>query len=151
MGLGAIAGTLTLVESRGHRQLPGTIMQPHFVAIATLLVYAASPNYWLSLALVPVLGMSIFRTNAATNTMIQLRVPENCRGRIMGLCWSTLVGMLSVTSLIAGALAARIGPCWTVAAGGVEALVAGVFNWRNLKSMKNCLEAPAGGAGVGLS
>jgi MFS family permease len=150
MGLGAIAGTLTLAGSRGHRHLPGAIMQALFVASATLFVFAASPNYWLSLAMMPLLGMSVFRTNAATNTMIQLRVPENYRGRIMGLYSSMVVGMLPVASLAAGALAASIGPRWTVAVGGVLALAAGVHARRTLQTMKNWLEAPNAGADVGL-
>jgi len=111
-----------------------------------LFVFAASPNYWLSLAVMPLLGMSIFRMNSATNTMIQMRVPENYRGRIMGLYSSMVVGMLPVASLIAGALAAHIGPRWTVAAGGVLALFAAAHARRNLQSMKNWLEAPAVGA-----
>jgi MFS family permease len=151
MGLGAVAGTLTLAGSQGHAKLPGAIMQALFVASATLFAFAASPSYWLSLALMPLLGMSIFRTSAATNTMIQLRVPENYRGRIMGLYSSMVVGMLPVASLIAGALAAHIGPRWTVAAGGVLALAAAVHAHRNLGSMRNWLEAPNAGADVGLS
>lgn len=151
MGIGAIAGTLTLAGSRGNRQLPGAIMQALFVASATLFVFAASPNYWLSLAMMPLLGMSVFRTNAATNTMIQLRVPENFRGRIMGLYSSMVVGMLPVASLIAGALAAHIGPRWTVAAGGVLALFAGFHARRNLGSMRNWLEVPNAGSDVGIS
>jgi MFS family permease len=151
MGLGAVAGTLTLAGSRGHAQLPGAIMQALFVASATLFVFAASPSYWLSLAMMPLLGMSIFRTSAATNTMIQLRVPENYRGRIMGLYSSMVVGMLPVASLIAGALAAHIGPRWTIAVGGVLALSAAVHARRNLESMKNWLGVPTDGAHVGLS
>ena len=126
-------------------------MQALFVAGATLFVFAASPNYWLSLAMMPLLGMSIFRTNAATNTMIQLRVPENYRGRIMGLYSSMVVGMLPVASLIAGALAAHIGPRWTVAAGGVLALFAGVLARRNQPIMKDWLEAPNAKAVLGIS
>ena len=150
-GLGAVAGTLTLAGTRGHRQLPGAIMQALFFASATLFVYAASPSYWLSLAMMPLLGMSIFRTSAATNTMIQLRVPENYRGRIMGLYSSMVVGMLPVASLIAGALATHIGPRWTVAAGGVLALYAAVHARRNQASMKNWLEMPPAGVGVRIS
>jgi MFS family permease len=151
MGLGAIAGTLTLASSRGFRRLPGVVMQALFVASATLIVFAASPNYWLSLGMMTLLGMSIFRTNTATNTMIQLRVPENYRGRIMGLYSSMVVGMLPVASLISGALAAHIGPRWTVALGGVLALFAGVHARRNQQVLKNWLEAPNAGADVGLS
>jgi MFS family permease len=126
-------------------------MQALFFASATLFVYAASPSYWLSLAMMPLLGMSIFRTSAATNTMIQLRVPENYRGRIMGLYSSMVVGMLPVASLIAGALATHIGPRWTVAAGGVLALYAAVHARRNQASMKNWLEMPPAGVGVRIS
>jgi predicted MFS family arabinose efflux permease len=151
MGLGAIAGTLTLASSRGHRHLPGVVMQALFVASATLIVFAASPNYWLSLAMMTLLGMSVFRTNTATNTMIQLRVPESYRGRIMGLYGSMVVGMLPVASLISGALAAHIGPRWTVALGGALALLAGVLARRNQRALKNWLEAPNAGADVGLS
>ena len=151
MGLGAIAGTLTLAGSRGHRQLPGAITQALFVASATLVVFAASPSYWLSLALMPLLGMSVFRTNAATNTMIQLRVPENYRGRIMGLYSSMVVGMLPVASLISGALAAQIGPRWTIALGGALALSAAVYARGTQETMSNWLDAAHASANVGIS
>ncbi len=149
MGLGAIAGTLTLAGSRG-RQLPGAITQALFVASATLVVFAASPSYWLSLALMPLLGMSVFRTNAATNTMIQLRVPENYRGRIMGLYSSMVVGMLPVASLISGALASQIGPRWTVALGGALALSAAVYARKKQETMRNWLDAAPAGASAGI-
>ncbi len=149
MGLGAIAGTLTLAGSRG-RQLPGAITQALFVASATLVVFAASPSYWLSLALMPLLGMSVFRTNAATNTMIQLRVPENYRGRIMGLYSSMVVGMLPVASLVSGALAAQIGPRWTVAFGGALALSAAVYARRKQETMRNWLDAAPASANAGI-
>ncbi len=150
MGLGAIAGTLTLAGSRGHRQLPGAITQALFVASATLVVFAASPSYWLSLALMPLLGMSVFLTNAATNTMIQLRVPENYRGRIMGLYSSMVVGMLPVASLMSGALASQIGPRWTVALGGVLALSVAVYARRKQETMRNWLDAAPAGANAGI-
>jgi MFS family permease len=148
MGLGAIAGTLTLASSRGFRQLPGVVMQALFVTAATLIVFAASPSYWLSVAMMTLLGMGIFRTNTATNTMIQLRVPESYRGRIMGLYSSTVVGMLPVASLISGALAAQIGPRWTVALGGMLALIAGIHAHRSQNALSNWLNAPTAGAGL---
>lgn len=151
MGLGAIAGTLTLAGSRGHRQLPGAIMQALFVAGATLLVFAASPNYWLSLAMMPLLGMSIFRANAATNTMIQIRVPDNFRGRIMGLYSSMVVGMLPVASLVSGALAAQIGPRWTVALGGLLALGAAIYARRKQATMQTWLDTPSTNTDSGIS
>lgn len=151
MGLGAIAGTLTLAGSRGHRELPGAIVQALFVASATLLVFAASPSYWLSLALMPLLGMSVFRANAATNTMIQLRVPESYRGRIMGLYSSMVVGMLPVASLVSGAMAAQIGPRWTVALGGGLALCAAVYARGRQETMENWLGPMRASASVGIS
>jgi predicted MFS family arabinose efflux permease len=117
LGAGAIAGTLTLAGSRESRRLPRAVMEALFLGSAALLVYAFSPSFWLTLAVMPLLGMSAFRANAAGNTMIQIRVPEHYRGRIMGLYSTMVIGMMPVGSLISGALATHIGPRPTVALG----------------------------------
>jgi predicted MFS family arabinose efflux permease len=140
LGLGAIAGTLTLASSRGGTLLPHAVMQALCVAGAALLIFAASPSYWLCLAVMPVLGMCIFRSNAATNTMLQMRVPEGFRGRIMGLYSATVIGMLPIGSLLAGALAAHIGPRWTVACGSLLALAGALYAARHRHRMRSWLE-----------
>jgi MFS family permease len=83
--------------------------------------------------------------------MIQMRVPENYRGRIMGLYSSMVVGMLPVASLISGALATHIGPRWTVALGGGLAFAAAAAARRHLALLTNWLRPVSEPAPGGLS
>ena len=151
MGLGAIAGTLNLASNRGAGGLPRAVVFAQALAGAALLVFAGSPSYWLSLALMPLIGMSIFRTNAATNTMIQMRIPEAYRGRIMGIYSSMVIGMIPVGSLVAGGLASQIGPRWTVALGGVLACTAALYGRQRVETLRNWLSNTPAGVPVGLS
>src|SRR5207253_3638997 len=58
----------------------------------------------------------------ATNTLLQVMVPDRLRGRVMSLYSMMFIGMGPIGALLGGAVAARIGAPWTVAIGGVTCL-----------------------------
>jgi MFS-type transporter involved in bile tolerance (Atg22 family) len=89
-----------------------------------LLVFAASRWFELAMAAMLVVGFSVFRQLAASNTMIQGRIDDEYRGRIMALYSMMAVGTLPVGHLLAGVAAKLAGARWTVAAGGAVCLAA---------------------------
>ena len=97
---------------------------------ATYLAFAFSPSFYLSLAIMPLIGYAVMSQMASANTTIQTLIRDEYRGRVMALYSMTVVGLGPFGSLAAGAAAGRFGARASVAAGGVLALVAAMlFGW----------------------
>jgi len=91
-------------------------------------VFALSNSYYLSLAIMPVIGYSVMRQMASANTLIQTLIPDEFRGRTMAFYSMMVVGLGPFGTLAAGALAHAYGARLTVLAGGLVAMAAaGVF------------------------
>ena len=55
---------------------------------------------------------------AGTNTLLQLRVPEHLRGRVMSLHSALFLGVFPFSGIVAGVLADRVGEAPVLAVGG---------------------------------
>ena len=77
------------------------------------MVFALSRAFWLSAALLFVVGMSMITQAASTNTLIQSMVPDALRGRVMAVYAMMFMGMSPIGALVEGALAERIGAPYT--------------------------------------
>ena len=75
----------------------------------SLVLFACSRVFWLSLLVAPLTGFCLILAFAAANTQLQLRSPDAMRGRVMSLYAITLVGMAPFGSLLAGAAAHLFG------------------------------------------
>lgn len=131
MGLGAVIGTLVLAHRVHASGLHRVIVYSALATGASFILFSASPWFYLSLAIMPVIGFGVMRQNAAANTSIQTLIPDEYRGRIMAMYAMTVVGLGPFGSLAAGAVAHAVGARWTVFAGGVLAVAAAwVFHTR---------------------
>jgi hypothetical protein len=89
------------------------------VSYALLLTgFALSPWYPLSLLLLALAGFTMILNNASVNALLQSKVPDHLRGRVMSVYVFMFVGMSPLGSLQAGALARWIGAPYALAAGG---------------------------------
>jgi len=130
MGIGAVVGTLVLARRTRLSGLGKVMVISGLTTGACYLAFAFSPSFYLSLALMPLIGYSVMRQMASANTTIQTLIPDEYRGRIMALYSMTVVGLGPFGSLASGALAGRFGARATMATGGVLALVSSlVFAW----------------------
>jgi MFS family permease len=130
MGVGAVVGTVGLARRKQVAGLPAVIAYGALLLGAANLAFAASPNFYVSLAITFLIGYSLMRQLAAANTTIQTMIPDDYRGRVMSLYSMCVVGIGPFGSLAAGAFAGRFGPRLTMAAGGVLSLAAGaLFGW----------------------
>jgi MFS family permease len=130
MGTGAVIGTLTLARRTRLSGLGRVMAISGLTTGACYLAFAFSPSFYLSLAIMPIIGYSVMRQMASANTTIQTLIPDEYRGRIMALYSMTVVGLGPFGSLAAGALAGHFGARATMAAGGTLALTASlVFAW----------------------
>jgi len=102
------------------------------IPIVTMIFGAALIGFGLSRWLPPSMilllfaGFGMMQQMAASNTILQTIVDEDMRGRVMAFYSMAFVGMAPFGSLVAGALAARIGAPLTVIISGT-ACVAGAL------------------------
>ena len=92
-----------------------------------LLAFAASRSFLLSLALLVGIGVSFVAQNALANTLIQLSVPDELRGRVMSLYTLTFQVAIRAGGLQAGLVADSLGPAMSVGIGAAISLAYGVF------------------------
>jgi MFS family permease len=68
-------------------------------------------------------GYFIMLQMASSNTLIQVMVPDELRGRTMAVYSMMFMGMAPVGALLGGALSDRLGAPLTVAIGGLASLL----------------------------
>ncbi len=126
-GLGAVAGAIMLAARSSSRGLQKLIALASAGFGFSLILFSASRSFWLSaLFLVPV-GFSFMLQMACTNTLIQLMVPDNLRGRVMAVHTTIFMGMAPFGSFLAGIIAENVGAPLAVALGGICCLAGSAF------------------------
>jgi MFS family permease len=85
---------------------------------SALICFGLSHTLWLSLVLLVFIGFGLMQCSAASNTIIQALVPEDKRARVMSYYTTAFFGAAPFGSLMAGALAHRIGAPRTVMLSG---------------------------------
>ncbi len=135
LGAGAVVGTLTLA-SRGttHGLWRVSAQNTGLLAVA-LTALAAAPRYEIALAVMPLVGFSLMRQNASTNTQVQTMLEGSYRGRVMGIYTATVIGMFPLGSLAGGAVAALWGVRTTLVGCAVLLMAAAVWFWRVASAM----------------
>jgi MFS family permease len=148
-GVGALLGALTLAMRRGVKGLGHTVGYSAAAFGASLILFALSKNFWLSVLLLIPVGYGVMLQMSGSNTLIQSMVPDNLRGRAMAVYTMMFMGMAPLGSLLAGVLADRVGAPWTVAIGGAGAIWGAYVFLRKLPGIQ--LEARRLIAAQGLS
>ena len=127
-GTGAFASALLLASRRTVLGLGKFIPIAAAVFGVAVAAFAFSRVLWLSLALLFVAGLGMMAQIASSNTILQTIVDDDKRGRVMSLFTMSFMGVAPFGSLLAGALADRIGVTYTLLAGGLVCIVgAAVF------------------------
>ncbi|MFZ0807134.1 MAG: MFS transporter [Candidatus Sulfotelmatobacter sp.] len=117
-GVGALAGAVTLAARRSVLGLGRVIAMTAAGFGAGLMAFAASTHLWLSLLLLVGTGFCFMQQMASSNTVLQTIVENEKRGRVMSFYAMSFQGVAPFGSLIAGALASRIGAPHTLMMGG---------------------------------
>jgi MFS family permease len=135
-GVGATISALSLVLRRSVRGLAKMLPIAATLFGAGLILFGLSRTLWLSLPLMLLTGFGMMQGLTVSNTIIQTLVPEDKRGRVMSYYTAAFVGMAPFGSLLAGTLAAWIGPPRTVMITGSCCIAAGIWFWTQLKSIR---------------
>ena len=113
-GLGTILGALG-VASLGEVKRKGLLLLISFLIwTASLLTFALSQVFWLSLLALLFFGIAQNGVGATTITLLQTRVPAQMRGRVMSLNTLLIMGVRPLGDVPASGLIALIGGPLTV-------------------------------------
>lgn len=135
-GLGALCGALYLASRTSVLGLGRVIGGSAALFGVGLVAFSRVSVLWLALPLMLVTGAGMMLQMAASNTVLQTLVDEDKRGRVMSLFAMAFFGTVPFGSLLAGALANRIGAQNTLLAGGVACIVAAAIFFRELPELR---------------
>lgn len=143
IGIGAILSGLWLAgrpETRGLARF--TLMAFGFVAVAVL-GFVASDVFWLGLGAVALAGVGMVMSGVGTQTLIQLTVEADMRGRVMSLYGIIFRGGPAAGALIIGAISEFFGLRWPTAGAAVLTLAVWLYIWRRHRGSIFAMEAGA--------
>jgi MFS family permease len=126
-GIGAVNGALHFAAWTNYKSLVEWIAATSTACALGLILFSQSRVVWLSMVMLVVVGFSATSQLAATNTIVQNRVPDELRSRIMAVYATMFMGVQPLGALIAGGLAKRIGAPHALTAFGTVCLLGSLF------------------------
>jgi MFS family permease len=126
-GCGALAGAVYLANRRSVLGLGKVIPLAAGLFGAGLVGFSFSRSLPLSLLLLLVTGLGFMVQMASSNTLLQTLVADDKRGRVMSFYSMAFLGTTPFGSLLAGALASRIGAPRTLLLGGLGCLAGALW------------------------
>jgi MFS family permease len=126
-GVGAVIGALQFAARTHYRGLAKWIAATSMTCSLGLIIFSQARVFWLCTMVLFVVGFAATSQMAATNTLIQNRVPDELRSRVMAVYATMFMGVQPIGSLIAGGVAKRIGAPYTLTVFGSLVLLGSLF------------------------
>ena len=144
-GLGSVLGAATLASRVTTRGIRNNLIIGLLASGLGIVVFGFSRNMIISLAAQLVIGAGLTNFRASNNTLVQLFVSDDLRGRVMSTYQLAAVGMTPLGALEVGFLGTHMGPQSTVVVCGAIILGCAVFLGMGLKSIgvDTVVEQPA--------
>jgi MFS family permease len=109
-GVGAVIGALHFAARTHYKGLARWIAATSTTCAICLIIFSQAKNLGLCVVVLFVVGFAATSQMAATNTLIQNRVPDELRSRVMAVYATMFMGVQPIGALIAGGAAKHIGP-----------------------------------------
>ena len=113
-GLGTIIGSLVVASLGDFRYKGVLLLSSLLIWTISLLIFALSHTFWLSLLTLLTFGIAQNGVGATTITLLQTRVPAQMRGRVMSLNTLLIMGVRPLGDFPASGLIALVGGPLTV-------------------------------------
>jgi MFS family permease len=126
-GVGAVLGALQFAARTEYKGLARWIGSTCTICALGLLALAFASSFWLCAVVMFIVGFAATSQMAATNTIIQQRVPDQMRSRLMAVYATMFMGVMPVGALIAGVVAKHIGAPYTLFIFGICVMIACVL------------------------
>ncbi|HEY4487805.1 MAG TPA: MFS transporter [Candidatus Paceibacterota bacterium] len=124
-GLGSVAGGL-LAAGRKKASVRYLIRAAILFGLCMILV-SAMPTLQLAVLGMLLVGFFSIHFTSLANTMLQLEAEPRMRGRVMSLWTMAMLGSTPIGGPIIGFIAENLGARFGIAAGGLAALLVGIF------------------------
>jgi MFS family permease len=121
MALGSITGAL-LSARRETVRLRLVLISAVVFGLAEIVI-ALMPSYLTFVLLTPVIGITALTTITAANTVMQLTVPAELRGRVMALYLMVFMGGTPLGSPLVGWIGEELGARWSLIGGGLASVL----------------------------
>ncbi len=110
-GVGAVAAAIVMnVRSDAPKSLRQNLVFGLFCTAAAILVFGISRWMWLSIVAQMFIGVGLMNHMVTTNTMLQLFVADELRGRVMSIYTLSFIGTAPIGSLAVGYVGERLTP-----------------------------------------
>ena len=109
IGLGALIGSLILARLGDFKYKGKLLICSIFLFSLLLINFSLSKSYIWSIVSLAFLGGISVPATAVINTLLQIKVPDEFRGRVMSLFMVTFAGIVPFGSLASGSLAQAFG------------------------------------------
>jgi MFS family permease len=123
LGLGAVTGALAVAVLSVGRPPLGMVVGPALAAAGLLLLLSTARHFGTTAAVLVALGFAQIVFMTTCNTTVQIAVPDELRGRVMGLYALVFAGMTPIGALIMGTVAEHWGVSRACAVGGGAGLL----------------------------
>lgn len=148
-GIGAVSSTMYLASRKNIHGLVRKIPIATGVCGLAIAAFALSRNFTFSLVCLYFLGFGMLTQIASSNTIIQTIVDEDKRGRVMSLFAVALLGTMPFGSLLAGAVAEKIGVQDTLLLGAAFCLIGALAFAGKLSRLSELLRPVYAELGIG--
>lgn len=108
-GFGALIGALILARLGDFKYKGRLLVVSAFLFSLALIIFSLSKSYALSIFALMFVGCTSVIPIALVNTLLQINVPDEFRGRVMSLFMITFAGVMPFGNLISGSLAQTFG------------------------------------------
>lgn len=109
LGIGAVMGGLWLAARESPRGLARIMVGSQIAMCLVLLLFAASWHVWMALPLAMLTGAAMVVGAISAQTLTQIVVEEEMRGRVLGIWGLTVRGSPAIGALLMGAASDRFG------------------------------------------
>ena len=138
-GVGALASAISLALRRTVIGLGKRIAVSAGLFGGGLVLLGISGSLWVSLLLMTITGFGMMQQMAASNTILQTIAADDKRGRVMAFYTMAILGMNPIGSLLAGAVAERIGVPATMIWAGAICLAAAAWFYSKLPEIRRVI------------
>jgi MFS family permease len=141
-GIGAAIGGIWLTQRRSLVGLTTIAFASLLVLGGSLLVFAATSNFWVAVAAMTVMGLGRLLSGVGVQTLIQTAVEEQMRARVMSLYGVLFRSGPALGALAMGGLSGALGLRWPVVMGATLCIAVWLLMRRQRRQMVLLLEAP---------
>jgi MFS family permease len=104
LSVGAITGVVVVQRFQNSPNAGKIMLFAGFLFSGLVVAFAYSPNYWFALSMMFLIGIPHMIFITLSMTILQIRVPPELRGRVIGL-YTLALSMIPLGGLVGGGIA----------------------------------------------